>query len=108
MRVGTALGPDRELPVFCRQVGRAGRLLRRALSSEFLIVSARTSVPPMRHSPDTGETVLSCTMIVTDANAFTRAVHNRMPVLLGRPGLEAWLRDGVLRDLVRDRTRGGP
>ena len=33
------------------------------------------------HSTDTGETVLSCTMIVTDANAFTRAVHNRMPVL---------------------------
>jgi len=26
------------------------------------------------HSTDTGETVLSCTMIVTDANAFTRAV----------------------------------
>jgi putative SOS response-associated peptidase YedK len=25
------------------------------------------------HSTDTGETVLSCTMIVTDANAFTRA-----------------------------------
>ena len=42
------------------------------------------------HSPGTYETVLSCTMIVTDANAFTRAVHNRMPVLLDRPHIEAW------------------
>jgi putative SOS response-associated peptidase YedK len=47
-------------------------------------------------------------MIVTDANAFTRAVHNRMPVLLDRPDLEAWLRDGVLRDVVRDGTCDGP
>ena len=39
------------------------------------------------HSTDTGESVLSCTMIVTDANAFTRPVHNRMPVLLDRPDL---------------------
>jgi putative SOS response-associated peptidase YedK len=30
------------------------------------------------HTTDTGETVLSCTMIVTDANAFTRAVHKRL------------------------------
>jgi putative SOS response-associated peptidase YedK len=39
---------------------------------------------------DTGETVLSCTMIVTGANA-AQAVHNRMPVLLDRPEIEAWL-----------------
>jgi hypothetical protein len=40
-----------------------------------------------RHSAETGETVFSCTMIVTDPNAFTRAVHNRIPVLLNRPDL---------------------
>jgi putative SOS response-associated peptidase YedK len=42
-------------------------------------------------STDTGKTVLSCTMIVMDANAFTRAVHNPMPVLLERPDRESWL-----------------
>jgi putative SOS response-associated peptidase YedK len=46
-------------------------------------------LPDRWHSTNTGETVLSCTMIVTDANAFTRAVHNRMPVLLDHPDLEA-------------------
>jgi putative SOS response-associated peptidase YedK len=43
------------------------------------------------HSTGTGETVLSCTMIITDANAFTRAVHDRMPVLLDRTDHEPWL-----------------
>ena len=64
------------------------------------------------HSTDTGETVLSCTMIVTDANAFTRAVHNRMPVLLDRPDLEAWLTGAagpeVLRPAAEDRLRMWP
>jgi putative SOS response-associated peptidase YedK len=64
------------------------------------------------HSADTGETVLSCTMIVTDANAFTRAVHNRMPVLLNRPDLEAWLTGAAGRELLRpaaeDRLRMWP
>ena len=61
------------------------------------------------HSTDTGETVLSCTMIVTDANAFTRPVHDRMPVLLDRPGLEAWLTGAagpeLLRPAAEDRLR---
>jgi putative SOS response-associated peptidase YedK len=64
------------------------------------------------HSTDTGKTVLSCTMIVTDANAFTRAVHNRMPVLLDRPDLEAWLSGAagteVLRPAAEDRLRMWP
>ena len=29
-----------------------------------------------------GEPVTSCTIIVTDANALTRAIHDRMPVVL--------------------------
>jgi putative SOS response-associated peptidase YedK len=51
-------------------------------------------------------------MIVTDANAFMRAVHNRMPVLLDRPGLEAWLSGAagpeVLRPAAEDRLRMWP
>jgi putative SOS response-associated peptidase YedK len=33
-------------------------------------------------SPETGEFVASCTIIVTDANALTRPIHDRMPVVL--------------------------
>jgi putative SOS response-associated peptidase YedK len=64
------------------------------------------------HSTDSGETVLSCTMIVTDANAFTRAVHDRIPVLLDRPDLEAWLSGAsgpeVLRPAAEDRLSMWP
>jgi putative SOS response-associated peptidase YedK len=65
-----------------------------------------------RWHTDTGETVLSCTMIVTDANAFTRAVHNRMPVLLDRSDLKAWLSGAagpeLLRPTAEDRLRMWP
>jgi len=30
-------------------------------------------------NPETGEPMASCTIIVTDANALTRPIHNRMP-----------------------------
>ena len=33
-------------------------------------------------NPETGELVMSCTIIVTDANALTRPIHDRMPVVL--------------------------
>jgi len=32
-------------------------------------------------NPETGEPVASCTIIVTDANALARTIHDRMPVL---------------------------
>jgi putative SOS response-associated peptidase YedK len=35
-------------------------------------------------NPETGERVTSCTIIVTDANALTRPIHDRMPVLLDK------------------------
>jgi len=34
------------------------------------------------HDPESGEQVRSCTVIVTDANALTRRIHDRMPVIL--------------------------
>ena len=47
--------------------------------------------------PETSESVLSCTVIVTAANDFTRSIHDRMPVLLGR----AWLTGKAGVELLR-------
>ena len=41
--------------------------------------------------PETGEAISSATLIVTAANDFTRRIHDRMPVLLERQDLDAWL-----------------
>jgi putative SOS response-associated peptidase YedK len=38
-----------------------------------------------------GETIESCTIIVTDANTLVREGHDRMPVILSREGYAAWL-----------------
>jgi putative SOS response-associated peptidase YedK len=42
-------------------------------------------------NPETGERMSSCTIIVTDANALTRAIHDRMPVILDKADFAAWL-----------------
>jgi putative SOS response-associated peptidase YedK len=64
------------------------------------------------HSQETGEAVLSCTMIITDANAFTRPIHNRMPVLLDRGDYGPWLTatagTEVLHPAPEDRLRVWP
>jgi putative SOS response-associated peptidase YedK len=51
--------------------------------------------------PETGEPVLSCTLIVTAANDFTRCIHDRMPVLLGQHDLDAWLTGKAGVELLR-------
>ena len=38
-----------------------------------------------------GETVNSCTMIITEPNKFVAEVHDRMPVLLAEKDYEPWL-----------------
>jgi putative SOS response-associated peptidase YedK len=38
-----------------------------------------------------GETLKSCTMIITDPNNFVAEVHDRMPVLLTEKDFEPWL-----------------
>ena len=43
-------------------------------------------------NPETGQTLKSCTMIVTEPNDFVREVHDRMPVLLEERQFEPWLR----------------
>ncbi len=63
-------------------------------------------------TPETGEFVTSCTIIVTAANALTRAIHERMPVVLDRAHVRAWL-DGtadasLLKPAAEDRLRLWP
>jgi putative SOS response-associated peptidase YedK len=38
-----------------------------------------------------GEPLLSCTMIVTEAKEFAGRIHDRMPVFLAGDSFEAWL-----------------
>jgi len=51
--------------------------------------------------PQAGETIVSCTLIVTGANDFTRVIHDRMPVLLGQRDHEAWLTGKAGVELLR-------
>jgi putative SOS response-associated peptidase YedK len=51
--------------------------------------------------PASGEGVVSCTLIVTGANALARQVHDRMPVLLARADFAAWLGGTAGVELLR-------
>lgn len=56
-------------------------------------------------SPE-GVAVKSCTIITTEANAFMRAIHHRMPVILPKESEDAWLDPtitdrGILLGLLR-------
>ncbi len=48
-----------------------------------------------------GETVRSATMIVGDANAFVGRVHDRMPVLLAKDDVTAWLKGDKGLELLK-------
>ena len=60
-------------------------------------------------NPETGEPVISCTIIVTDANALTRPIHDRMPVVLDKADIVPWLsgKTGIelLKPAAEDRLR---
>jgi putative SOS response-associated peptidase YedK len=43
------------------------------------------------HDKASGETLKSCTMIITEPNKFVAEVHDRMPVLLVEKDYEPWL-----------------
>ena len=43
------------------------------------------------HGKASGETLKSCTMIITEPNKFVAEVHDRMPVLLAEKDYEPWL-----------------
>ena len=50
---------------------------------------------------ESGEPLLSCTMIVTEANEFAGRIHDRMPVFLAADSFEAWLDDSSGAELLR-------
>jgi putative SOS response-associated peptidase YedK len=52
-------------------------------------------------NPETGESMTSCTIIVTDANALTRAIHDRMPVVLYKADIGPWLNGAAGTELLR-------
>jgi len=51
--------------------------------------------------PQTGETLCSCTLIVTRSNEYAQRIHDRMPVLLGRHDYDAWLTGKAGVELLR-------
>ncbi|MGR9087316.1 MAG: SOS response-associated peptidase [Gammaproteobacteria bacterium] len=56
-------------------------------------------------TPDGGE-LESCTIIVTEANDFTRSIHDRMPVILEPKDWDSWLEpktenDWILQSLLK-------
>jgi putative SOS response-associated peptidase YedK len=61
---------------------------------------------------DTGDIVLSCSMIITSANEFMRPVHNRMPALLQEKDFDPWLSGAagpeVLKPAEEDYLRMSP
>jgi putative SOS response-associated peptidase YedK len=63
-------------------------------------------------NPETGERIASCTIIVTDANALTRPIHDRMPVVLETADIEPWLNGEAGAELLKpageDRLRMWP
>jgi putative SOS response-associated peptidase YedK len=55
---------------------------------------------------ETSEPVKSCTIIVTTANAFTRSIHDRMPVLLSGDQLTQWFAGTAGAELLRSAADG--
>jgi putative SOS response-associated peptidase YedK len=49
----------------------------------------------------TGERLKSCTMIITEPNAFVAEVHDRMPALLAEQDYDAWLNGSSVRQRRR-------
>ncbi len=41
--------------------------------------------------PESGKPLLNCTILTIDANDYMRQIHTRMPVVLERDGVDAWL-----------------
>ena len=63
-------------------------------------------------NPESGEPIISSTIIVTDANELTRPIHDRMPVVLDKADIGAWLKGAAETELLRpagdDRLRMWP
>jgi len=53
------------------------------------------------HDKASGETLKSCTMIITEPNKFVAGVHDRMPVLLAEKDYEPWLSGAAGKELLK-------
>jgi len=58
------------------------------------------------HDIESDDVVKSCTIIVTDANEFTRTIHNRMPVVLSAKQLPLWLTGAAGIELLKPAPEG--
>jgi putative SOS response-associated peptidase YedK len=47
------------------------------------------------------ETLVTCTMIITEANSFIGAIHDRMPVLLDQQATKGWLSGEARVELLK-------
>jgi putative SOS response-associated peptidase YedK len=52
-------------------------------------------------NPETGEPLLSCTMIITGPDAMVTGVHDRMPVPLTEKQFEPWLSGDASAECLR-------
>ena len=63
-------------------------------------------------NPETGEPLLSCTMIITEPNTLVSGVHDRMPALLTEKQFEPWLSGaagvGMLKPAAEDLLKRWP
>jgi putative SOS response-associated peptidase YedK len=55
-------------------------------------------------NPETNELMISFTIIVTDANALTGPIHNRMPVALDDADVGPWLNGAVGAEVLKPTT----
>jgi putative SOS response-associated peptidase YedK len=53
------------------------------------------------HDRVNDETIASCTMIITTANSFVSAIHDRMPVILDPDSIGPWLSGSAGTDVLR-------
>jgi putative SOS response-associated peptidase YedK len=54
-----------------------------------------------RWKTETGEPMISCTIIVTDANELTRPIHDRTPVVLDKADIRLWLSGEAGAELLK-------
>ncbi len=79
------------------QGGRQPYLIRMADRSPFAFAGLWESWK----NPESGETVESCTIIVTEANELVAQIHDRMPVILAPNDHDPWLYGDPERDDLR-------
>jgi putative SOS response-associated peptidase YedK len=49
-------------------------------------------------NPATGEDILSCTLITTDANDWMKPYHDRQPAEIAQANVDRWLRGDMMKD----------